>query len=118
MVVGIGLNVNQTLFISNAPNPISLKMITKQEYNLDEMLQKLLRSVYERYLAAKTITKGKIETDYQKSLYRILEWHNYLIKGINQRLRITGTTVYGQLVLENEAGETIVCDLKEVRFII
>ncbi len=118
MVVGIGLNVNQTLFISNAPNPVSLKMITKQEYNLEEMLQKLLRSVSERYLAAKTITKGKIETDYQKSLYRILEWHDYLIKGINQRLRITGTTVYGQLVLENEAGETIVCDLKEVRFII
>jgi BirA family biotin operon repressor/biotin-[acetyl-CoA-carboxylase] ligase len=118
MVAGIGLNVNQTLFISNAPNPVSLKMITKQEYNLDEILQKLLNSISERYLSAKPETAGKIETDYQNSLYCIMEWHDYFIKGINMHLRITGTTGYGQLVLENEAGKTIVCDLKEVRFII
>jgi BirA family biotin operon repressor/biotin-[acetyl-CoA-carboxylase] ligase len=118
MVAGIGLNVNQTLFISNAPNPVALRMITKQEYNLDEILQNLLDSISERYLAAKPETAGEIEKDYQKSLYRIMEWHDYLIKGINMHLRITGTTVYGQLVLENEACETIVCDLKEVKFII
>lgn len=118
MVVGIGLNVNQTLFISNAPNPVSLKMITGLDYNLDEILQGLLHSISERYLSAKPETTVKIETEYHKSLYHLMEWNNYLIKGINMHLRITGTTLYGQLVLENEAGETIVCDLNEVKFII
>ena len=32
-IVGIGLNVNQTIFYSNAPNPVSLKMLTNQHYD-------------------------------------------------------------------------------------
>ena len=27
-IIGVGLNVNQTVFVSNAPNPVSLKQIT------------------------------------------------------------------------------------------
>jgi BirA family biotin operon repressor/biotin-[acetyl-CoA-carboxylase] ligase len=118
MIVGIGLNVNQTLFTSNAPNPVSLKMITDQEYNLDEILQKLLHSIFERYLAVKPTKTKKVESDYQSALYRREQWHDYLVKGAKINARITGTNAYGQLELENAEGETIVCDLKEVKFII
>lgn len=118
MVVGIGLNVNQTVFKSNAPNPVSMKMVSGKEFNLDEILQKLLLSVFERYANTRIETRRKIENDYQRVLYRLQEWHEYLVNSSRVYARITGTNAFGQLVLENESSETIVCDLKEVKFIL
>ncbi len=118
MVVGIGLNVNQTFFTSNAPNPVSLKMITNMEYGINELLNKLLQSIFERYTFISPETIKKINTDYQKSLYRLMEWHEYLVNDILVQSRITGTNEYGQLLLEDKSGKTLVCDLNEVKFII
>lgn len=118
MVIGIGLNVNQTFFTSNAPNPVSMKMISGLDYNLEDLLQKLLHSIFDRYTSIRPATTGKIENDYQSALYRLGEWHEYMVKGTKSNSRIKGTSVYGQLVLENETGETVICDLKEVQFII
>jgi BirA family biotin operon repressor/biotin-[acetyl-CoA-carboxylase] ligase len=42
MIAGIGLNVNQTTFVSGAPNPISIKQITRLDYDLEELMNKLL----------------------------------------------------------------------------
>jgi BirA family biotin operon repressor/biotin-[acetyl-CoA-carboxylase] ligase len=72
VVVGIGLNVNQTIFTSDAPNPVSLKMISGKDYNLDELLHKLLNSIFEKYTEAKPETSRKIENDYRKKLYRLM----------------------------------------------
>lgn len=33
-IVGVGLNVNQDIFTSNAPNPVSMKNITGKDYDL------------------------------------------------------------------------------------
>lgn len=118
MVVGIGLNVNQTQFTSSAPNPVSLKMTTGVEYNLDEILQQLLNSVLGRYNRIKPETTSKFENDYQRALYRLEEWHEYIVNGSSVYSKITGTTAYGQLILENENGKSVICDLKEVKFII
>lgn len=118
MVVGIGLNVNQTVFKSNAPNPVSMKMVSGKEFNLDEILQKLLLSVFERYANTRIETRRKIENDYQRALYRLQECHEYLVNSSRVYARITGTNAFGQLVLEIESSETIVCDLKEVKFIL
>ena len=37
-IIGIGLNVNQTSFSESLPNPISMKMITGKDYDLEEIL--------------------------------------------------------------------------------
>jgi len=118
VVVGIGLNVNQTVFKSNAPNPISLKMITDIEYDLDIVLEKLLKYIFNRYLQVKPETKQIIENEYHKTLYRLMEWHEYLINNNIVTARIAGTNEYGQLLLETKSGEVLVCDLKEVKFIL
>jgi len=118
VVVGIGLNVNQTLFVSDAPNPISMKMATGKDYNLDILLEKLLDSVFKRYAQIKPETSSKIENEYQKALYRVMEWHDYLVKNAKITARITGTNEYGQLMLETETGEVLVCDFKEVKFVL
>jgi BirA family biotin operon repressor/biotin-[acetyl-CoA-carboxylase] ligase len=118
MVVGIGLNVNQTLFTSDASNPVSMKMISGRDYNLYEILQKLLDSIFERYTNTRPETTKKIENDYQSALYRWLEWHKYRVNGVCLNAKITGTNAYGQLVLETEGDEVLVCDLQEIKFII
>jgi BirA family transcriptional regulator, biotin operon repressor / biotin---[acetyl-CoA-carboxylase] ligase len=118
VVVGIGLNVNQTIFTSDAPNPVSLKMISGRDYNLDELFQKLLNSIFEKYAQVKPETSQKIENDYLKKLYRLMEWHEFILKGNKTLARITDTNSYGQLELETENGQVFTCDLKEVKFII
>lgn len=46
-IAGIGLNVNQTEWFSDAPNPISLQQITRKQYDLDTLMQQLLEQVDE-----------------------------------------------------------------------
>lgn len=40
-VVGIGINVNQERFLSDAPNPVSLKGITGRDHNLMALLKRV-----------------------------------------------------------------------------
>jgi len=37
-IIGVGININQTIFDKSLPNPISLKMITNKTYNLNDLL--------------------------------------------------------------------------------
>ena len=115
-IVGIGLNVNQTTFLSDAPNPVSMKMITGIEYNLKELLKKLLNEIFLRYSQVKTTPK-KIGQDYQNALYRFMEWHYFEVKKNRIYGRITGTNEYGQLLIETESEPVLIYDLKEIKFL-
>ena len=44
-IIGIGLNVNQSEFLSDAPNPVSMSMITGQHYDLDELLDDIVQNI-------------------------------------------------------------------------
>lgn len=118
VVAGIGLNVNQVSFTGNAPNPVSMKMATGTEYDLNEFLDRFLNSIFEKYALVKTETSEIIENEYDKQLYRRMEWHDYLINDIRINARITGTSAYGQLLLETKTNQKLTCDLKEVKFLI
>lgn len=118
VVVGVGLNVNQTVFFSNAPNPVSLKKISGKDYNLQEILKQVLQCIFKRYKQVKPDTFHTIENDYQFALYRRMEWYEYLVKGVEVSARITGTNAYGQLLLETRNDQILICDLKEVKFIL
>ena len=65
-IVGVGVNINQHMFISNAPNPVSLLNITGKTYDIEEVTyriceniehytdfdgsQQQLNAIHERYL--------------------------------------------------------------------
>lgn len=44
-IAGIGINVNQRIFRSDAPNPVSMAMLTGREYDLDALLAAVAESV-------------------------------------------------------------------------
>ncbi|MBP5589838.1 MAG: biotin--[acetyl-CoA-carboxylase] ligase [Bacteroidales bacterium] len=67
-VVGIGLNVNQTTFPSNLPNPISIANITGREQNTEDCLNKLLVCLDKRYKELLYGDREKIKSDYTKRL--------------------------------------------------
>jgi BirA family biotin operon repressor/biotin-[acetyl-CoA-carboxylase] ligase len=116
VVAGIGLNVNQALFKSDAPNPVSMTLASGAEYDLDEVLDNLLQFIFRRYEQTLNSSSADIEIDYHSALYRLMKWDNYIIGNNAVFARITGTNPYGQLMLESETKEIFVCDLKEVKF--
>lgn len=47
-IIGVGININQTVFTSDAPNPTSLKLITgvSDDYTLDDILHRVCDAIY------------------------------------------------------------------------
>ena len=71
-ITGICINVNQTTFVSNAPNPVSLAQITGKEYDLDELLHQVCERV-EKYLDFASYTpeqRADLHRRYLAALYR------------------------------------------------
>ena len=78
-IAGIGININQTEWLSNAPNPLSIKQITQKEYNIEEILQHFLTAI-QKWEAEPTDT---IRTEYIKHLYRRTGWHSYVEREVS-----------------------------------
>lgn len=47
-IAGIGLNVNQTEFISDAPNPVSLAMLTGMTFDLRSLAERMIQLILKR----------------------------------------------------------------------
>ena len=123
-VVGIGLNLNQDKFESNAPNPVSLKKITGKEYDLKEELEKLAFFLYDLYIPFKNFSWGsiseKISTMYHRNLYRYEEIHKFQETPSGEVLeaRIIGTDKNACLQIEKLDGSVVSYAFKEVKYII
>ncbi|MBQ7222510.1 MAG: biotin--[Bacteroidales bacterium] len=115
-VVGIGVNVNQTLFLSDAPNPVSMANITGERYNINKELVLLTEYIEAEYDAVNDDTEKR----YLDSLYRINEWHEYIDRTSETRFKgkITGVDKTARLVLLTENGEKRAFAFKEVAYCI
>lgn len=116
-IVGIGININQEKFLSNAPNPISLKNITGKEFDLLKLLNKLAICIEKRYALLKS-KKNKILTeDYISALYRFNEFNNFEIKGNIVKAKILNVDKFGRLCLVDNENLKYVLDVKEIKFL-
>ena len=111
-IIGIGLNVNQTEFRSDAPNPISIKQITGKDTNREELLKVFLEQL-------NTEAKSKtIIADYKALLYRREGIHTYKAGGTTFKASIVDVKDDGRLMLQNEQGIAQMYRFKEISFII
>lgn len=116
-IIGIGLNVNQLHFSRDIPNPISLKLITGEEYELENMLNQLIINIKNAVESLRFIEKREeINSKYISKLYRYQQWAEYVYQNQVKTLIITGFDKYGRLLLHDKEGAEIVCDVKELQF--
>ena len=128
-IIGIGLNVNQTTFDENLPNPISLKMITGKDYDLEEILLAIScqLSAVSNYVNRQQTTDNRpcitfnfqfstFNSQYTSYLYRYKQWTFYEHEGIVKEMMIIGYDRFGRLILKEKNDREVVCDLKEIVF--
>lgn len=118
-IIGIGLNVNQTSFDENLPNPISMKMITGKDYDLDEILFAVYKSLSHRVTESPSGSNTLfVIQNYNKHLFRYKQWALYEHEGELKEMMIVGYDRFGRLILKEKNDREVVCDLKEVKFIV
>ena len=76
-VFGIGLNANQLVFHSDAPNPVSLAQILGHEVDRDEVLKKILDGFEKYYELLRRADYMDVSGIYHLSLYRRKGFHPY-----------------------------------------
>lgn len=69
-IVGIGININQTDFSSDLPNPISLAMVTHKTFDIKTELNHLLDCMERRLLLFENERFSQIASDYTQYLLR------------------------------------------------
>jgi len=116
MIVGIGLNVNQSTFKSNVHNPVSLKLITGQNYDIKESLQSLASYLDERYKQILLEKRSEIDREYLDNLYRIGKWSGFSDANGSYEGRIISVTEIGHLKIEDRYGRIYEYGYKEVTF--
>ena len=121
-IIGIGLNVNQTYFDKSLPNPISMKMITGKDYDLERLLLEVYKStslqVYkcQSQSQSQCQSQSSIVNSYNHHLYRYNRWALFEHEGIEKEMMIVGYDRFGRLVLKEKNDREVVCDLKEIIF--
>lgn len=109
---GIGVNINQSEFLSDAPNPVSLLQLTGKQIPLEKALEELLTCIGRRY--GQIADYGQLERDFMTCLYRRQGIHEWEDEAGGFRASIDRIDEYGRLVLEDTDGKTRVYGFKEV----
>lgn len=117
-IFGIGININQEVFYSNAANPVSLKNITGKEFDLKHCLKLLCACIEERYEILRSDGSDLLDDDYISALYRKGESALYVYKNEMISAIIIGISVEGMLILETMDKKIIECDFKEIVYIL
>lgn len=117
-VVGIGLNVNQVVFKSHAPNPVSLRMLTNQHYDCEIILAEILSGIDWYYSILKEVGEEQIDQEFLNVLYRLNERHFFKAEEEVFEGKICGVNEIGQLLIKRTDGKILDFHFKEVEFLI
>ena len=117
-IIGIGMNINQRVFRSDAPNPVSLAQATGKDYDLRKMLSLFLSKFYSRYLQLLQGETESLRAEYRRHLFRGDGFHRFRdSQGIFDG-RIAGIEPDGHLLLEDSEGNVRSYAFKEVQFVL
>ncbi len=117
-VMGVGLNVNQMEFHSDAPNPVSLAQVLGHQVERRFVLERVMEHFCHYYRLLEQGGSEEIHTRYLSLLYRRGEWHKYRDKEGEFRANLVEVEPSGYLVLEDEKGVLHRYEFKEVKYII
>ena len=110
-VIGVGLNVNQRRFLSDAPNPVSLWQICGREFDREQLLHDILNAL-DHHLY------HDVKEQYCSLLYRRHGYHPYVDDEGAFMAEIVDVEDDGHLLLRDDSGLLRRYAFKEVQFVI
>ena len=115
-VVGIGINVNQTLFPADLHNPVSLKQITGKNFQPVELAKELCQGIDKNYAVLIKGNFASLLENYRKHLYK--KGEKVKLKKDNRVFETTikGISESGQLITQHSIEERF--EFGEVEWII
>jgi BirA family biotin operon repressor/biotin-[acetyl-CoA-carboxylase] ligase len=117
-IIGIGLNVNQTVFRSDAPNPISMAQISGKEYNRMAIMDDFRQAFA---VQSKRLNEGHLDAihlDYINTLYHKNGYHRYHDAQGAFEATIHDIEPTGHLALERTDGTISRYAFKEINYLI
>ena len=120
-IIGVGLDVNQEVFLSDAPNPVSLKQIVGATVNREELLIKILHGIVASYrLLDENFDKmsGTLNILYLRSLYRRNGYYPYRDATGTFNAQFDFLEPDGHIRLQDEQGKLRRYAFKEVEYIL
>ena len=127
-IAGIGLNVNQTTFLSSAPNPISLKLISGKETDIDTLMQALMAQIE----ALEATDEAQVWAYYRDHLYRREGFWPFVEREVSTAptmnadtktegvflAKIENVRTNGEIELRDQAGKLRIYHFKQVRYVL
>ena len=117
-VIGVGLNVNQKVFVSNAPNPVSLYNITGKKINRDDLLEMIVDEFIQQMDNLRNGNHYSVDEEYHRHLFRRDGFYRYRDSQGEFSARIDHVRSDGHLVLVDNEGKTRQYEFKEVSIIL
>jgi len=117
-IIGIGVNVNQMLFYSDAANPVSMAQIKKRIFDVPKLMERYA-TIFMRYAARlnNISNYSKIHADYRYKLYRRKGVHRYKDKDGVFEATLNNVEPDGRLVLRRIDGRILRFAFKEIAFL-
>lgn len=115
-IFGIGINVNQEAFHSDAPNPVSLRQILGHEVDKDELLQKVIEGFRQYYELLRRADYMDVSGIYHLSLYRRKGFHRYEDADGDFEGAFVEVEDDGHLILHDKQGVIRSYSFGEVKF--
>ena len=115
---GIGINVNQSEFKSDAPNPVSLRQLLGKEVDRAAVLRNFLIYFMESYHFLLGEKISRVRLDYYRRLYRAEGFYPYRDQHGEFEAELECILSDGRLVLKDRDGRERTYAHKEVEYII
>ena len=123
-IAGMGLNVNQTEWHSDAPNPVSLKQITGQTYDIETLMQQI-------YAEIQKALNEDLWSYYKAHLYRKDGFWPFVERPVSTAptmnaqattdafmAHIEDVLPTGELVLLDENNQQRIYHFKQIRYVL
>ena len=117
-IVGIGVNVNQMQFVSDAPNPVSLRQLIGYDTDCARVCQSITNTIVAAFNTYTPADSTALQQRYRSRLYRRSGMHTFAAAGGRFKATIADVYLDGTLILCTESGEQRAYRFKEVQFII
>lgn len=106
-IAGIGININQTLFPPNLPNPVSLKQITGKSFDVIALAKELCQCLNCRWEQLSLKNNDLLLDEYSRHLYKsgetvTLRKNNEVFDAV-----VTGVNKHGELLIDTGAPSAL-----------